>query len=237
MIEKLVLKKLQVKYPNLLIGAILCGLIMGVFSILSFVMANISNNPLLNKVAYSIAFTSVLFVNILNKYQLFTGHTMCLILLKDKRTRPTQILANIGTVYIGNFIGCFLTAVLISSLGIAETLHVHDYIITLFDIKTSYSILKLLILGFFANFFVCMAIFNGAKGENMVQSYIYLFFPIVIFCLLGFEHSIANMFTLSFKVLEDFSQIGLMFYNLLFVTIGNILGGVVFALSTKITDN
>lgn len=237
MLEKLLLKKLQVKYPNLLISAILCGLVMGVFSGFSFVMVNISENLLLNKVVYSMAFTSVLFVIILNKYDLFTGNTMCFILLKDKKAKLTKILANLGIVYGGNFIGCFLTAVLLSSLKITEKLYIHDYLLNVFAIKTGYDILELLVLGFFANFFVCMAVFNAAKGETLAQTYLNLFFPIFIFCLLGFEHSIANMFSLSFKVLEDFSQIGLMLYNLFFVTIGNILGGVVFAISTKIKES
>lgn len=236
MLEKLLLKKLEVKYPNLLVSGILCGFILGVFSIFSFVMGNISENLLLNKVLYSMAFTTVLFAIMLNKYDLFTGNTMSFILLKGKKMRLSKILANLGIVYTANFIGCFLTAVLIFNLGITDKLHIHEYILDIFVVKTGYSIVKLLILGFFANFFVCMAVFNAAKEDSLPQKYLGLFFPIFIFCLLGFEHSIANMFSLSFTVLEDASKIWLMLYNLLFVTIGNIFGGVVFALSTRVKE-
>lgn len=236
MLETMLLKKLQVKYSRLFLSATLCGLIIGVFSVFSFIMGNLSDNALLNKIAYSAAFTSVLFVVILNKYDLFTGNTMCLILLKGQKVKPSNILTNMSIIYVGNFLGCFLTAALLSHLGVTEKLYVHDVLINVFAIKTGYSILELLVLGVLANFFVCMAVFNAAKGENLAQSYLNLFFPIFIFCLLGFEHSVANMFSLSIKVLEDSSYLGLMMYNLFFVTIGNILGGVLFALSSKIKE-
>jgi formate/nitrite transporter FocA (FNT family) len=56
-------------------------------------------------------------------------------------------------------------------------------------------------------------------------------FPITAFVTMGFEHSIANLFFLPYALaLSGFGDAQLLagsVWNLLFVTIGNILGGTV----------
>ena len=54
---------------------------------------------------------------------------------------------------------------------------------------------------------------------------------ILIFMICGFEHSIANMSILGVGLLHPCEQvltIGAYFQNLLFVSLGNMVGGIVF---------
>ena len=54
---------------------------------------------------------------------------------------------------------------------------------------------------------------------------------ILIFMICGFEHSIANMSILGVGLLHPMEQllsVGAYFQNLFFVTIGNMVGGIVF---------
>ena len=58
-----------------------------------------------------------------------------------------------------------------------------------------------------------------------------IFWCLFAFITTGFEHSVANMTLLAIGVMEPMGQaitIGGYFYNLLFVTIGNMLGGILF---------
>ena len=58
-----------------------------------------------------------------------------------------------------------------------------------------------------------------------------IFWCLFAFITTGFEHSIANMTLMTVALLNPAEQavsIGGYFYNLLFVTIGNIIGGAVF---------
>jgi formate/nitrite transporter FocA (FNT family) len=55
-----------------------------------------------------------------------------------------------------------------------------------------------------------------------------VFFPISVFVLSGFEHSIANMYFLPAGLLargELLTAFHTMFYNLIPVTVGNVIGG------------
>jgi len=58
-----------------------------------------------------------------------------------------------------------------------------------------------------------------------------VFWCIFVFMICGFEHSVANMSILAVGLLnagDAAVSIGGYFYNLLFVTIGNMIGGVFF---------
>ena len=55
-----------------------------------------------------------------------------------------------------------------------------------------------------------------------------IWFPIMIFVLLGFQHSVANMFVLSDAMIEGHLGMGTFFANIIPVYLGNIVGGVGF---------
>ena len=53
----------------------------------------------------------------------------------------------------------------------------------------------------------------------------------MLFVLIGYDHSIANMFYLTAAKLADSSlEVSLILYNLFYVTLGNILGGMAIGL-------
>lgn len=246
MINAYVQKKLKFPLPVVFASAVLCGVMMGIVSEFSIVAANINPDAkILGKVIYGIAFTGLLFLVLLNGYELFTGNTMLLTSVHKKEYRK-KILLNILLVYVGNFIGCLIVAALLYFCKLHETLSLTTYLKNLYDAKTlvhtvegvqkGLNIGQMLVMGFFANYLVCMGVFLGNKGKNSVETYVNLFFPIVIFCVLGFEHSVANMYSLFYSAFVSGESVGPAFVNLIFVTIGNIAGGVGFALTTKLKD-
>ena len=102
-----------------------------------------------------------------------------------------------------------------------------------------------LMLGVLANVLVCLGVWMALGGKSYGSKSIAAFFPITIFVLSGFEHSVANMYYipagilaknipdlvaksgLSGQALANLNISNMLVKNLLPVTIGNIIGGVI----------
>jgi len=81
------------------------------------------------------------------------------------------------------------------------------------------------------NWLVCLALWMAARCTSDSGRAIVIFWCLFAFISSGYEHSVANMTLLSIALLgehpETISLAG-MFHNLLWVTIGNIIGGAIF---------
>jgi len=104
-------------------------------------------------------------------------------------------------------------------------------------------------LGILCNWLVCIAIWMAAGAKDIAGKILAIFFPIWLFIASGFEHSVANMYYIPAGILAkanpayvnaaislgisqekiDALNWGSFFtQNLLPVTLGNIVGGVLF---------
>jgi formate/nitrite transporter len=81
-------------------------------------------------------------------------------------------------------------------------------------------------LGVLCNLLVCMAVWMGMAGRSVTDKALAIIFPISGFVAAGFEHSIANMYFFPLAMLLG-APLGFeaMFWNLLPVIAGNIVGG------------
>jgi formate/nitrite transporter FocA (FNT family) len=71
-----------------------------------------------------------------------------------------------------------------------------------------------------------MAIYQSLMSKQLGGKIIGMFFPILGFAAVGYEHSIANMFYISIGMMYGANvTIGQFFLNLVAVIIGNIIGG------------
>jgi nitrite transporter NirC len=78
---------------------------------------------------------------------------------------------------------------------------------------------------------VCLAVWSANRATSDAGKLIIIFWCLFAFITTGFEHSIANMPLMAVALMEPLGQtvtIGGYFWNLLFVTIGNVIGGVIF---------
>jgi nitrite transporter NirC len=91
--------------------------------------------------------------------------------------------------------------------------------------------LALVAKGILCNWLVCLALWMSARTTNDVAKLVVIFWCLFAFIASGFEHSVANMTLFAVALLgnhPDTVTIGGMFYNLLWVSIGNIIAGVIF---------
>ena len=97
--------------------------------------------------------------------------------------------------------------------------------------KMSAPFVQLLMRGILCNILVCLATWCGVKLKNEAAKLIMVWWCLFAFVTCGFEHSIANMTQLTVALLDPAGQavtIGGYFYNLITVTIGNMIGGIIF---------
>jgi nitrite transporter NirC len=88
--------------------------------------------------------------------------------------------------------------------------------------------LELVARAMLCNWLVCLAIWTSARMTNDAAKCIAIFWCLYAFIASGFEHSVANMTLLSIALMADHPAnvtIAGMGWNLLWVTLGNVISG------------
>ncbi len=183
--------------------------------------------------------------------ELFTGNTLIVLGVLDKKITWSQMFRNWFFVYLGNLIGSLFIALLIVESGqltSSENL-LGAMTIKIAVGKVNFSFIQGVILGIMCNWLVCLAVWLSYGALDIVGKIFSIFFPIWLFITSGFEHSVANMYyvpagilakektvyyekAISLGVSEDLlvnlNWTNFFVKNLLPVTIGNIIGGTIF---------
>lgn len=172
-----------------------------------------------NRILSAFIFPIGLILVILTNSELFTGNCTLFVPLFKKEIQLPRLVTHGIIVYIGNFIGSFLVAYAIHQAGLIPP--VANEIAAA---KIDPSFLQLLIRGVFCNILVCAAVYLSSRANTTTGKIMSIFLPVALFVLCGFEHSIANMYFLPIG-----GQMVLILNNLIPVTIGNIIGGLIFS--------
>jgi len=119
--------------------------------------------------------------------------------------------------------------------------NVAEHAVNIAVAKTDLSFGVALVRGILCNWLVCLAVFMATAARDVAGKMLACFAPIMAFVASGFEHSVANMYFIPTGLLLK-SELGLTadklswgsFFvgNLIPVTLGNIIGGVVFVAFT-----
>jgi len=183
--------------------------------------------------------------------ELFTGNTIMLAALFEKRISFGKLLQNWTVVYIGNLIGSIFIAYMMVKSGLfnsgdnllgAMTVKIAAYKVNL-DFEQAF------FLGIMCNWLVCLAVWMSYGAQDVAGKLLSIFFPIWLFITSGFEHSIANMYYIPAGIwamsnekwiaaaieqgmtAEKLTHLNWQTFainNLLPVTLGNIVGGGIF---------
>ncbi len=202
----------------------------------------------LGKVVAGVIFPVGLMFVILAGAELFTGNVLLVVAKLEKKISLGAMLKNWLFVYIGNLLGSLLIVFFIIQSGQlnAGSALLGGVTIKIAYGKVSLGFMQAVILGIMCNWIVCLAVWMCFGAKDVTGRIFSAFFPILMFVVAGFEHSIANMYYIpagiaakaypkyvaASKISEDLLQNlnwGTFFTkNLIPVTIGNILGGAIF---------
>ncbi len=210
---------------------ILLGVFAGMFIALAGVGATLGNTYG-GKIAGACIFPAGLAMVVVAGSELFTGNNLMITALFKKKIRLKELLKNWALVFLGNFIGAILVAFLAVISGVLDG--ASDAVIATAANKFDLSFIEAFVRGILCNFLVCIAVWMAFGAETVTGKVMAVFFPIMLFVLCGFEHSVADMFYgpagIFMAVRNGVDMEGLnfgafLFQNLLPVTLGNIVGG------------
>ncbi len=197
------------------------------------------------KILGGAAFSVGLMLVVIAGAELFTGNNLMVSSVMMKEITFSTMLKRWGVVFLANFIGSIIIALVFYFSGLWKT---GDGALGAAAVKTAYNKVALgfgeaLWRGIGCNWLVCLAVWMALAARQIIGKIFAIFFPIMAFVAIGFEHSVANMYFIPTGILlmngAGFSSvpgvdpnilgwINFLWRNLLPVTIGNIIGGAVF---------
>ena len=169
--------------------------------------------------------------------ELFTGNTLLAKAALQREIPWNKLLENWGVVLLGNFIGSLFFAWLMAKSQLLATPEIGEHAIQIATAKTALPFEVAFIRGILCNWLVCLAIFMAAAARDITGKILACYVPIMAFVTSGFEHNVANMYFIPTGLLlsaetgvshEGLNWSSFLIGNLIPVTLGNIVGGVVF---------
>jgi formate/nitrite transporter len=198
-----------------------------------------------SKILGGAAFSVGLMLVVIAGAELFTGNNLMVSSVMMKEITFNTMLKRWGIVFLANFIGSMIIVFVFYFSGLWKT---GDGALGAAAVKIAYTKTALtfgeaLWRGIGCNWLVCLAVWMALAARQIIGKIFAIFFPIMAFVAIGFEHSVANMYFIPTGILlmngAGFSNvpgvdpnilgwINFFWRNLLPVTIGNIIGGGVF---------
>lgn len=239
-----------------LLKMILLGIFAGMFiaggaSASSLAMHAISNVGLARLVAGAI-FPVGLMMIVLVGGELFTGDCLMIMGCVHGKFSALSMIRVLVVVYFANLAGSLLFAELVNLSG---QYNYTNGMLGAFTIKVALGKVNLsfgaaFASGILCNIFVCMAVLMAMSAKDIAGKIWAIFFPILAFIVSGYEHCVANMYYIpagifaasnetyvasgaanGFFAAEQLASLNwanFVVKNLIPVTLGNIVGGMVF---------
>ena len=233
---------------------ILLGILAGIFIAIGGEASSLASHDVAN-VGLARTITGAIFpvglmMIVLVGGELFTGNTMIVMAVLDKKTTWLRYGRNLLVVFFSNLVGSLLITMLTFFSGqwnyTSGALGAYTIKIALgkvnLDFGTAFS------SGILCNILVCVAVLMAIAAKDIAGKIWAIFFPIFAFVISGFEHCVANMYYIpagmiamtnekyvakaqelygiTAEQLEKLS-VGGMVQNMIPVTLGNIVGGAV----------
>lgn len=245
--------KAKLRALPLLLLSILAGMYIAFGGVFSTVAATgmMGHSPYgVIKVLQGLVFSLGLILVVVGGAELFTGNMLMVIPLASRKISLMDLLRNWGLVYAGNFLGSLMVAglVILARIYTFSNGELGNTMFAIANTKLGYSFAQALALGILCNILVCLAVWLSYSARNTTDKVLAVLFPISAFIAAGFEHSVANMYLIpvafmirtfdpifSSTISLSSSMPGWLAFlqkNLIPVTLGNIIGGVIFVALT-----
>lgn len=227
-------KKSKLPFLHFTIMAILGGTFIALGGLLTVMVAGGmpevgSANPGLVKFMAGALFPVGLIMVSVTGADLFTSDCASFTFPLLKRDLAVAVVAKILILsYLFNFIGAqFIAFVLSANVGLFDNDPWQSYLHHYSEAKVNQDFMRVLVKGIGANWLVCLGMFMGYTAKDIIGKSIAIWIPVMIFVVLGYEHSVANMFFIPAAIYSgaDITWTDFLSKNLLPATIGNIIGG------------
>jgi formate transporter len=199
----------------------------------------------LSKMVSGAAFSVGLMLVVIAGGELFTGNNLMVSSVMTREITFGKMMKRWGLVLVANFIGAMIVMLIFYYSGLWKT---GEGALGAAAVKVAYTKMTLtfseaLVRAIGCNWMVCLAVWMALAARQTIGKIFAIFFPIMAFVAMGFEHNVANMFFIPTGILFShhltlplaagidinvLNWTNFLWKNLLPVTIGNIIGGAVF---------
>ena len=184
--------------------------------------------------------------------ELFTGDCLMIAGVADRKFSVLAMIKTLLIVFFSNMAGAVIIAALVYCSGLLDYTNgaLGAFTIKVAFGKTTITPFKAVCSGILCNILVCMAVLMATAAKDIAGKVWAIFFPICAFVIGGWEHCVANMFYIPAGIFASMNgnyvaraeelygitadqiaanlNIGGFVSNLIPVTVGNMLGGMVF---------
>lgn len=147
----------------------------------------------------------------------------------SKKASLLDYLKNLLVITFFNFVGAIFVAYFFGHVvGLTHAAPFQQAVIAVAQAKTDASFVSAFVSGIGCNWLVGIAVWLAFGAKDAAGKILGIWFPIMIFVAVGFQHSIANFFIIPAAIFEGGSTWMLFLQNFVPVYLGNIVGGIVF---------
>ncbi|MBD0323730.1 MAG: formate/nitrite transporter family protein, partial [Aldersonia sp.] len=149
-----------------------------------------------------------------------------------------NVIQNLTLVLLGNLVGAvvvaFFLAVQTDVIGDAASqgspLLTYERLASIAESKTEHTAWETFLRGVGCNWLVCLAVWMSLAATSVSGKILAIFFPIMAFVAMGFDHVVANMFFVPAAIWAGVPDIGWgdALWNWMLAGLGNLVGAVIF---------
>jgi len=243
-------KKATGSVLNVLILGVLAGVYIGFGAALATLVATDAPGRFgtgMGQILVGAVFSVGLILVVIAGAELFTGNNLMITSVLGKEYGLSRMLSRWAAVYAANFAGSVLLAFIMYQSGLWRMASgaVGAKAMAIADAKVNLPFAEAFFRGIGCNWLVCLAVWMALSARYTAGKVLVIFFPIMAFVALGYEHCVANMYFVPMglflkgaAVHSGAADAGSLTWgrfltaNLIPVTLGNIVGGAVFVGST-----
>ncbi len=228
--------KVRLSAWKMVILGFFAGMFIGFAGVAATTASATVENPSLAKLLGAIVFPAGMAMVLVAGSELFTGNNLIIISVLEKKVKVAEMLKNWLMVFLGNFIGAAFVAVLVVYGHIPDLFSrvLAEKMVASANARVHMSFLDAVVRGILCNILVCIAVWAAFAAKKVSGKLLMSFWPVMIFVLCGFEHSIADIYFGIAGILtaqeygiaaQGLHMASFLLRCLLPVTIGNIIGG------------
>ncbi len=238
--EKMAIKKATMPLVPCFLLAVVAGGFIGLGGMyFTIVLADSSLSFAVQRVLGGTVFALGLSLVLVGGAELFTGSTMTVMAMASGHISLGQVLRNWVVVWVGNLVGALGLVFLVF---MSHHMEMNNGGIGVATLKLAIGKIQpdsvtIFFKGILCNMMVCLGVWLAYACRSVADKIIAMLLPIGLFVAAGFEHCVANMYFLPMAWLLtatghvpaglDVSLITIpgILHNLVFATLGNIVGG------------
>ena len=217
---------------DLLIRGTLSGALLGISTTLAFTAALQTGAPIAGALLFPVGFVMIVLLGL----ELVTGNFALLpVAAADGKINFGQVLSNWAWVFLGNLIGSVLYAGLFVLSGpkpdmAAQIIKVAVAKTAGYEKMGGMGLVTLFVRAMLCNWRVTLGVVMAMTSKSTPGKVLAMWLPILTFSAQGFEHSVVNMFVIpAGMMLGAPVSLGQWWvWNQIPVTLGNIVGGLLF---------